>query len=144
MQFNPRRIQLHDRLADQFAQAGGRRPGLVGGAGGMVPVPGIRHALDLVLATEGDVHLDTARHAQAPRTGWCVVGQPERSLQLRILSVVDLPADREPLSVHRSAGRSSRWRIHASSSSTLASSARGRGSCSRTALRSAMPSTSPT
>jgi hypothetical protein len=152
VQFHPRRIQLDDGLADQFAQARHRRPRLVARAGGVVPVPGLGHALDLEVAMESDVHLDAAGHAQAARPARRLVGLGQQVLQLRVVGVDHAPTDRKALPVHprllprlhRRCSHSAGAPCHASSSSTLASSGRGLGSCSRTALRSAMPSTSPT
>ena len=143
---------LDDGLADQFAQARHRRPRLVARAGGVVPVPGLGHALDLEVAMEGDVHLDATGHAKAARPARRLVGLGQQVLQLRIVGVDHAPTDRKALPVHhrllprlhRRCSPSAGAPCHASSSSTLASSGRGLGSCSRTALRSAMPSTSPT
>ena len=61
---------------------------------------GLRHALDNEVPKARDVHLDSARDAETPRSFGGVVDLRQRFLQQRIIDVEDPSLDREALHVH--------------------------------------------
>jgi SPX domain protein involved in polyphosphate accumulation len=61
---------------------------------------GLRHALDHKLSMLRDVHLDTARHAQAAGTFWRLVDLRKCALQLRVIRNEYATFDGNTLDVH--------------------------------------------
>ena len=82
----------------------------------MMGLPRVRHPLDDVLSMLGDIHFDTAAHADASRPLRCLIHKRERMLQPRIARRVRHTFDEESLflcgyrrdglnGVHRPSGR---------------------------------------
>ena len=63
-------------------------------------VAGLRHALDDEVPKAGDIHLDAAGDAEAPRSFGRVVNLRQRILQQQVIGAEDPSLDREALSIH--------------------------------------------
>ena len=117
---------------------------LIGWAQWMVALAGVRHSLHEILAVPCHIHLDPVGHAQAARPFRRVVNLGERFLQARVGELPHVAADREALHIRRKIGCDPAHGRYTRSVVKVSSDGGRRGNCSRTALRSAMPSSSPT
>ena len=67
---------------------------------GVMMVAGLRHALDDEVPKAGDIHLDAAGDAEAPRSFGRVVNLRQRILQQQVIGAEDPSLDREALRIH--------------------------------------------